>query len=175
MDWFDVMRRFENGDATAFEQLSTLVREKLSRMRRRSGSDNTEDVGQDTLLCLLRAWRRGCIREERCFEGFVWKLAQRRLVDAWNRQSRPGAPDVVGDPEHALDHENVLDEGERREDVLDLARALDRLEGAQQRALRAIYLEGQTYQEAAEILGLPLGTFKRKLGNGLKSVRAALM
>ena len=174
MNWFEVMRRFESGDATACDQLSTLVREKLSRMRRRGRLDNTDDVEQETLICLLRAWRRGCIREERCFEGFVWKLAERRLADAWNRQRRPGAPDCLGDPELALDREAALAEGARREDVLDLTRALERLDHAQQRALRAIYLEGQTYLEAAQILGLPLGTFKRRLGDGLKRVRAAL-
>ncbi len=174
MNWFEVMRRFENGDAAACDQLSALVRDKLTRMRRRSRLDNADDVEQETLICLLRAWRRGCIREERCFEGFVWKLAQRRLVDAWNRQARPGAPDCLGDPELALDPDAALGEGARREDVLDLARALERLDQAQQRALRAIYLEGQTYLEAAQILGLPLGTFKRKLGTGLKRVREAL-
>ena len=174
MSWFEVMRRFENGDATACAQLSTLVRDKLSRMRRRGRFDYVDDVAQETLICLLRAWRRGCIREERCFEGFVWKLAERRLTDAWNRQARPGAPDCLGDPELALDLEAALGEGGRQEDVLDLTRALERLDQAQQRALRAIYLEGQTYLEAAQILGLPLGTFKRKLGSGLKRVREAL-
>ena len=70
-------------------------------MRRRSQLPYAEDVVQDCLICLLRAWRRGCIREERCFEGFVWRLAERRLADAWNRLVRPGAPDGVGNPELA--------------------------------------------------------------------------
>jgi RNA polymerase sigma-70 factor (ECF subfamily) len=175
MNWFEVMRRFEDGDSLAFAQLSTLIRDKLSRMRRRSQLEHAEDIVQETLICLLNAWRRGCIREERCFEGFVWRLAERRLADAWNRQSRPGAPDRVGDPELAFGADETLEADDRRECALDVTRALDRLDGPHQRAVWAVYLEGQTYIEAAGRMGLPLGTFKRTLGDSLRMMRAALL
>jgi RNA polymerase sigma-70 factor (ECF subfamily) len=172
MDWFEVMRRFESGDRAAFVQLCGLIRDKLARMRRHNQLLHAEDVVQDCLICLLKAWRRGCIREERCFEGFVWRLAERRLADAWNRQVRPGTPDCVGEPELVADMDEALAAESRRESALDLTRALERLGDADRRVLRAIYLEGQTYSEAAARLNLPLGTFKRRLGDGLRRLRA---
>ncbi len=173
MNWFDVMERLENGDSKAFDQLRKLIRNKLFRMRRRS-LDNVEDVVQDTVISILNAWRRGCIRDVHCFEGFVWRLAERRLTDAWNRQTRPGAPDCVGDPELAIGA-NAITAKDPREYALDLTRALEQLADANRRAVGAIYLEGRTYLEASAHLGLPLGTFKRKLGDGLKKIRASLV
>jgi RNA polymerase sigma-70 factor, ECF subfamily len=174
MSWFDVMRRLENEDRRALDELCALIRHKLSRMRGRNPLLHAEDIVQDTLICLLRAWRRGSIREERCFEGFVSTLAARRLADAWHRHARPGAPDCVGDPEQAADEAEGLSEEARRGIALEVTRALDRLDAAQQQALVAVYLEGQTYLEASQRFRLPLGSFKRKLGDGMRRMRAEL-
>jgi RNA polymerase sigma factor (sigma-70 family) len=173
MNWFEVMHRFENEDPKAYHELSTLIHQKLALMRPRC-FERTDDIVQDTLICLLRAWRRGAILDENGFEGFVWTLAKRRSADAWHRHIRPGAPDCMGDPELAADPEAALVAEERRECAFDLTRALERIDGAHRRALEAVYVRGQTYMEAAAGLGLPLGTFKRRLGDGLRRMRAEL-
>ena len=174
MDWFDVMRRFENEDPLAFEQLRTLICAKLVRMGNRRQHDHAEDIVQETMISLLRAWRGGRIREESCFPGFVWKLTERRMVDMWHRHARPGSADCLGDPEQSLTPRALARGQARLSSQLDLRRAFDRLKPAERRALAAVYLEGRTYQETAEWLGLPLGTFKRKLGDSLHRMRAEL-
>ena len=44
---------------------------------------------------------------------------------------------------------------------LDLQGALDDLPEKERRVLEAIYLQGHSYEAAAELLGMPLGTLRR--------------
>ena len=56
----------------------------------------------------------------------------------------------------------------------DLHEALAALPEREREAVRAVYLEGQTYDEAAERTGIPLGSLKRALRTGLASLREKL-
>jgi RNA polymerase sigma-70 factor, ECF subfamily len=174
MDWFDVMRRLEDEDRLAFDELCKLVRNQIMRMRGRTPIELADDVAQEILISVLRAWRAGRIREEHCFPGFVRTLAERRLADAWNRHVRPGAADSMGDPEQSLGSCVAISRREHRECAIDVTRALRRLDHSDRLVLSAIYLEGRTYAETAACMGLPLGTFKRKLGDSLRRMRAEL-
>ena len=44
----------------------------------------------------------------------------------------------------------------------------------QQKALVAVYVEGKTYNEAARDTGIPLGSLKRYLRDGLAALHAQL-
>ena len=61
-----------------------------------------------------------------------------------------------------------------RELLLDLRRALRQLPPRQYRVLDEIYLRGRSYEETAELLGLPLGTVKRHQTQGLRALRELL-
>jgi RNA polymerase sigma-70 factor (ECF subfamily) len=54
---------------------------------------------------------------------------------------------------------------------LDLDRALGALPALQRRAVEAIFLCGYTYEEAAELVEVPLGTLKRAQTRGLAQLR----
>ena len=56
-----------------------------------------------------------------------------------------------------------------------LRAALDGLDERERQVIGARYVLGQTYEEAARTLGLPLGTYKRSLRNGLAALRDALL
>jgi RNA polymerase sigma-70 factor, ECF subfamily len=51
---------------------------------------------------------------------------------------------------------------------------MSRLSEEQRRAIQAVYLEGRTYEEAAEVTGIPLGSLKRYLRLGLGQLRSQL-
>src|SRR2546428_259265 len=58
------------------------------------------------------------------------------------------------------------------ETVLAVRSAVSHLPEEQRRAIQAVYFEGQTYEEAAEATGIPLGSLKRYLRLGLGQLRA---
>jgi RNA polymerase sigma factor (sigma-70 family) len=72
----------------------------------------------------------------------------------------------------ALELEAALEPGEHSHPELE--GALEQLEPARRQAILAVYAEGMTYEEAAEATGLPLGTLKRHLREGLGTLRRAL-
>jgi RNA polymerase sigma-70 factor (ECF subfamily) len=55
--------------------------------------------------------------------------------------------------------------------LLDLQRALDDLPEMERQVVGAIYLQGHSYEEATERLGIPLGTLKRRQTEGLRVLR----
>ena len=54
-----------------------------------------------------------------------------------------------------------------------MARAIETLPAEQKEALLLIALEGLSYQEAADILKIPLGTLMSRLGRARAALRAA--
>ncbi|ODT77437.1 MAG: RNA polymerase subunit sigma [Pelagibacterium sp. SCN 64-44] len=55
--------------------------------------------------------------------------------------------------------------------LAELARAIETLPAEQQEALLLVALEGFAYQEAADILGIPLGTLMSRLGRARAALR----
>lgn len=54
---------------------------------------------------------------------------------------------------------------------MDLEDAFSALTPEQQKVIAAVYLEGRTYAEAAEALGMPMGTLKHHQTDGLAVLR----
>ncbi len=77
-----------------------------------------------------------------------------------------------GDPLAALPQAPVDSESELT--LSDLDRALGRLPEAQRAVILLIGLEGLTYQEAAAVLGISLGTLRSRLTRGRDNLRRAM-
>jgi RNA polymerase sigma-70 factor, ECF subfamily len=128
-----------------------------------------EDVLQETLL---RAWRhpevlvngRGSIR------AWLLTVARNLVIDqARMRRARPA--EVAENPgvEPA-----VSDHATGVVDSIVLAEALDGLSDEQRTVLVHLYFRGRTVREAADELGLPIGTVKSRSYHALRALRAAM-
>ncbi|HYJ52899.1 MAG TPA: RNA polymerase sigma factor [Allosphingosinicella sp.] len=154
-------RKAAAGDTAAFTILvrghEGAVRRFLGRLSRQQGSD---DLAQETFL---RAWRRASdYRGEGTYRGWLMRIAWTVFLDtrraAGRREEREAAipaHDVAHDPNQSLD----------------LQRALALLGTRERAAALLCFGEGCSHGEAAEIMGLPLGTLKSILARA----RAALV
>ncbi len=61
---------------------------------------------------------------------------------------------------------------DQRIECRDLAAALDKLPAEQRTAIVLIALEGRAYEEAAEMLGVPVGTVRSRLSRGRETLRS---
>ncbi|MET9076170.1 sigma-70 family RNA polymerase sigma factor [Streptomyces sp. NPDC004232] len=132
-----------------------------------------EDVVQETLL---RAWRHPAAFEPRRGSARAWlfTVARHLVIDAHRaRQARPA--ETGGD---ALDRVAERTAGEDRiEQALQswaVADAVRTLSADHRAVLVETYYRGRTMAEAADVLGIPLGTVKSRTYYALHALRLAL-
>ena len=129
-----------------------------------------EDVVQETLL---RAWRnahRLNVDGQRPLRPWLVTVARRIAIDDY--RSDRARPAETGERE--LEHFAVADETDRVLRSVVMKEALAVLSHAHREILLETYFRGRTVAEAAETLGLPLGTAKSRLYYGMHALREAL-
>lgn len=148
----------------------------LPRLRRfglslsRNGED-ADDLTQQTLERALRArdqWQEGTR-----LDSWLFRIMRNIWIDtrrARTRTSRVMEPEAAGDK---IGH----DPTPRMEAALELARvtrALNQLADEQREAIALVLIEGLGYEEAARVLGIPVGTLSSRLVRGRVALLAIL-
>jgi RNA polymerase sigma-70 factor (ECF subfamily) len=164
-DDFELSSKAARGDRRAF---SALVRRHEAKVRtflaRVAGTQAADDLAQETFL---RAWRNaGNFRGTGSYAGWLLAIGWRVFLDARKRQRLElDRRDEVAIPAPPI--EDPL----ARMDVEKLMAALD----PEERASVTLCLgQGWSHGEAAEILGIPLGTLKSRVARATAKCRAML-
>jgi len=173
-DWTAVLQRVVDGDRLALLETSRLVNGFLARWNAYDFRDEWEDLVQEVISAAALALRDGRLRERAAVVGFLMTTARFKYLDRLRIQlgRRRGEKLAWGD---------FVARGERADDPLmaeareDVRRALARIPDKTRRAVLAVYVDGQTYEEAAQATGIPLGTLKRYLRDGLAQLRSELV
>ena len=142
-----------------------------ARLRRRcSDVDAVAEAVQDTFVAVWRGAAKWDGRGEPA--AWIWGIAIRRLIGTMRTRRRwlpvatsRGAEDLVVAAEDA-----VLVGVEHG----DLAGALSRLSPELRAAIEATVLDGLTTREAAQLLGVPVGTVKTRVMRAKQQLRGAL-
>jgi len=173
-DWAAVLERLLEGDRTALLQLTRLINSFLARWNAYDFRDEWDDLIQEVVLAAATGVRDGKLRERGAAFGYLRTTARFKFVDRLKRHLRlaedaslPWEEVVLAGLEPSVE---APDPGARR----DLRTALELLPAKQRDAVVAIYIRGETYDEAAAATGTPLGSLKRHVRDGLAALRAAL-
>ncbi len=145
-------RRAAAGDAAAFTQLvrshEGAVRRFLTRL---TGGEGADDLAQEAFL---KAWRMaGDWRGDGSYRGWLMKIAWTQFLTARRAGGRSAARDQEA-YDRSVPHAHDPDA------AIDLGSALAALGERERAAALLCYGEGCSHGEAAEIMGLPLGTLK---------------
>ena len=169
--------RVGRGDRQAFEALYDTIAPVVYGVARRVVRDPqmAEDVAQEVLLEVWRQAPRFDPAKGRAASWIV-TIAHRRAVDRVraeqtrnNREDRVGRDaSVVSAPSEVGIHleEQVVRDG--------IAAGLTALTETQREAVRLAFYEGRTHSEVAQLLGIPLGTAKTRIRDGLIRLRDAV-
>ncbi|MGI5167696.1 sigma-70 family RNA polymerase sigma factor [Spirillospora sp. CA-253888] len=143
----------------------------LAFVLRLTGGDRpwAEDVVQETMV---RAWRNSGRLETGSASLMPWLATVARRIVIDHRRSRGVRPPEVGDgPLENLPMADEMDGLLRRVVV---AEALDALSPAHRQILTETVLRDRTVNQAAEALGIPLGTVKSRVYYAMRALRVAL-
>jgi RNA polymerase sigma-70 factor, ECF subfamily len=126
-----------------------------------------EEMVQETFV---RLWRNAArFDAARGSEAtFVFTVARRVAVDLWRR---PSSRPLDRQEEIAETASPEADAAERVTLQLTLREALDGLSPEQREVLELLHLEDLTQSQAAERLGVPVGTVKTRAFYGLRALR----
>jgi RNA polymerase sigma-70 factor (ECF subfamily) len=171
----DLLRRFRVKDDTAAYE--TLVhryeRELFSYLRRYLGSaEMAEDVFQATFLQVYL--KKENFEDGRRFRPWLYTIATNQAIDAQRRNrrhrmvsidQRAGGDDDVGALVEMLSgRDQTADEQMSDEEARQWVRsAVDDLPESLKGTVLLVYHQGMKYREAADALGIPVGTVKSRL------------
>jgi RNA polymerase sigma-70 factor (ECF subfamily) len=136
-----------------------------------------DDLAQDTFVL---AWRNlKSFRQEARFSTWLYRIA----TNCWLANARKRHEELLGDRDAERDADDL---GEALPDSgsgdhapattmkIDLERALARLSDAERAAIVQCYHNDLSHEEAAYVLGMPIGTVKTHILRGKQKLKAAL-
>jgi RNA polymerase sigma-70 factor (ECF subfamily) len=172
----ELLQRTANGDEQAFGELYDRLAPRVLGLIRRLVIDHSqsEEVAQEVFLEVWQSAARFDPNKGRAI-GWIMTIAHRRAVDriraaqaSRDRDTRIGIRDLPQDFDQVAETVEVRIEHRRVEG------AMSRLSDAQREAVGLAYYGGLTQSEIAERLGIPLGTVKTRLRDGMIRLRDEL-
>ena len=170
----ELIQRVAAGDQGAFTEFYDATSSRVYGVvlhilrSQRLASEVTQEV-------YLEIWRQPCRYDAGNGSVLAWTmaLAHGRAVERARAVSREPA-----DAPYAMngdrEFDRLSDEIESRLDTDRAREALRLLPEVQRQAIRLVYFNGYSQTEVARLLGLPLGTVKSRIRDGLIGLRSAL-
>lgn len=150
----------QSGDRAALDELLRIAQAPLHRYIT-SMIGEGDDVLQETLLRIARKLR--WLSDASLFRAWAFRIASR---EAQRHLGRRRIFEPIGEDVPQIESEPL--------DVAELHGAIERLSPGSRAVVVLHYLEEMPLAEIADVLEIPLGTVKSRLGYGLKQLRRTM-
>ncbi|MEO8508372.1 MAG: sigma-70 family RNA polymerase sigma factor [Betaproteobacteria bacterium] len=176
-----IARALVAGDRHAFAELVKRHQSSVRACLRKLTAGNhalADDLAQDTFVL---AWRNlATFRQEAKFSTWLYRIA----TNCWLADARKRKEELLGDRADAIADEDAdamphvddmhADHARGTTLRVDLERAMAVLSDAERAAIVQCYHNDLTHEEAAYVLGCPVGTVKTHVLRGKLKLKAAL-
>ena len=169
----ELLPRVAQGDQTAFAELYDQTAPRVLGLVKRLLKDHaqSEEVTQEVFL---EIWQNATRFDSARGSAASWMLtmAHRRAVDRIRASQAGRDRDLkIGVRDLETDYDSVTESVEIRIEHERVERALGRLTELQSQAVRLAYYGGYSHSEVAAMLGVPIGTVKTRLRDGMIRLR----
>jgi RNA polymerase sigma-70 factor, ECF subfamily len=178
----EYLRRAQQGDYDAFDQLHAALEPAVGRFVRRliGPGQEAEDVVQDTFLALFVNLERVDPVEK--LRPYVFRIARNRCYDRLRRNGRYEQLSLDDEPVSVRVSFDVAERSGTPPDEaahwlllhLEVQEAMELLPELQRQALILYSEEGLSYAEIAETMDVSLGTIKSRIFHAKRNLRALL-
>lgn len=169
-----ILQRIARADKTAFEECVNCYGDFVWSLARKftKTREDTEDAVQEIFIDI---WKNAARFDpaKSPESAFIWLIARRRLIDQLRKYTRLPQNSY---PENALvklasDSHKKLQVYVEMKSAVD---ALNKLKPREKQVVRMAIYEGMSHGEIAASIGLPLGTVKSRMRQGLKKIRSSI-
>jgi RNA polymerase sigma-70 factor (ECF subfamily) len=154
------------------EALSAQIVELLPRLRRfaRSLAGNVSDADDLVQVAIERALAK-CdqLHDGAPLAGWLFGILRNAWIDEARsraRRRRVFVAEELG--------EQVADPNSAHTRIVPVQQAMERLPDEQREVIGLVLIEGLSYREAADIIGVPVGTITSRLGRGREALQNLL-
>jgi RNA polymerase sigma-70 factor, ECF subfamily len=172
-----IVERLLERDEDALREVMSMYGGLVFGMAKRVVADPTmaEEVAQDAFLAL---WRRpGSYNSDRgSLQSFLLGVTRNKAIDLVRHEEslKKTKNALVTEAEATSEGRSDIEPMVGMEERDELRAALSSISEVQREAVVLAYFGGRTYREVAAELGIPEGTAKTRLRDGLAKLRAAL-
>lgn len=158
------------GDKIAYGRLVKLYQSPIRgflRQLTRQDFALADDLAQDTFMLAFK--RLETFRQEATFKSWLTSIAYKIFLQYLRKDKRRQNLMTA-----ALETESEQGETARRDDKIDIDRALSLLKIEERTALSLNYREGMSHIEIAHVMQIPLGTVKSHISRGRENLKKLL-
>lgn len=176
IDWGSVLDSLVRGEAVALHVTTRVIQQHLRHLGAYDLESSWSDITQEVLIAVLHSARSGALRSPKAVLSYIRAITRNSLFDWMRKHAKDRAWERAESQEDAVDPPAGISSAAPGDLNLcvDLQRALAELVEPVRSVVTLIYLQGFTYQETADRLGLSVRTVKRRRSQGLAELRRAL-
>lgn len=155
-------------------ELFERITQEIPRLRRYARALTRDVTAADDLVqdCLARGIAKSHLWQEGTdLRAWLFTILHNQYVNTVRRSVREGTSVEVSDAEPTMVAQAVQ---LPRLELRDLERALAKLPEEQRQVLLLVGMEGMSYEEVADVVGVPVGTIRSRLSRGRDAVRALM-
>ena len=177
LDEADLVKRAAVGDDRAFETIVNHYSHAIVRYCHRMVGVGAEDLAQEIFVKLYLALDR--FDPQKSLTPFLFRIAHNHCIDAIKKKNIPFVSLVKNgeqgmETQHADEKPTPEELAQKAEVRAAVEQAMESLPAAYRSALVMWHVEGMSYEEISQTLGLPMGTVKARIHRGREKLKQKL-